>query len=287
MTIKGLDKERTLLLGIAFFLLLALYMGGRRTAELGLIAENQQDTSHQHAGFDIQAYLDSSMSGMGPSLSARIRSMSQALAKAGAGPARRQILIDLAEIWKDSAQNTLAFLWYSGEQAQLENSEKSLTFIAHAYLFELRGIPDPGLKSWMALQARSLYKAALALNPRNDSATVGMGSTYFFVTAEGGTPMEGILPIRQVAEKDSNNLFAQFMLGYGGLISGQYARSAERFERVLRQEPENKEAIFLMAEACERAGEKAKARYWYGVGRKKVSNPDVIRAIEKKIALLQ
>lgn len=287
MTWKGLDKERTLILGIATLLLLVLYIGGRRTAKPGLLAQNQRDTSHQHAGFDIQTYLDSSVSRLSPSLSGRISSMSQALAKAGTGLSRRQILQDLAEIWKDSSQNTLAFLWYTGEQAQLENSEKSLTFAAHSYLFELRGISDPGLKSWMALQARSLYKAALSINPRNDSATVGMGSTYFFVTAEGGTPMEGILPIREVAEKDSNNLFAQFMLGYGGLISGQYARSAERFERVLRQEPDNKEAIFLMAEACERAGDKTKALYWYGVGRKKVNNPDVVRAIDEKIASLQ
>ena len=99
--------------------------------------------------------------------------------------------------------------------------------------------------------------------------------------------MEGILKIREVAERDSTNLFAQFMLGYGGLVSGQYDRAAERFERVLKREPGNKEAVFLMAEACERSGNREKALYWYRVGREQVDNPDVIRAIDEKIASLQ
>lgn len=287
MTFNGLDREKWIVAGIASILLLVLFLGGRRTPEKGPTADRKPDSAHIHQGFDIAAYLDTSLARLGEPQAERARTMTQALTRAGNDRMRQDIQNDLADFWRDSARNTLAYLWYTGERAKLENSEKSLNFAAHSYLFELRGESDPGLKSWMALQARSLYQASLALNPKNDSATVGYGSTYFFVTAEGGTPMEGILKIREVAERDSTNLFAQFMLGYGGLLSGQYDRAAERFERVLKGEPGNKEAVFLMAEACERSGNREKALYWYRVGREQVDNPDVIRAIDEKIATLQ
>lgn len=287
MTFNGLDREKWMVLGIAGVLILVLFLGGRRTPGQRPTAARQADSSHTHQGFDIAAYLDTSLARLDANRAEQARAMTQTLSRVDDDRMRKDILGDLADFWRDSARNTLAYLWYTGEGAKLENSEKSLNFTAHSYLFELRGESDPGLKSWMALQARSLYKAALAINPKNDSATVGFGSTYFFVTTEGGTPMEGILKIREVAERDSTNLFAQFMLGYGGLLSGQYDRAAERFERVLKGEPGNKEAVFLMAEACERSGNREKALYWYRVGRKQVDNPDVIRAIDEKIASLQ
>jgi hypothetical protein len=287
MTFLGLDREKWVVACMAGALLLVLFLGGRRTPSKGSATARQADSSHTHQGFDIAAYLDTSLTRLGDPRGEQVRAMTRTLSRSDDDGKRRDVLGDLANYGRDSARNTLAYLWYNGERAKLENSEKSLTFAAHSYLFELRGESDPGLKGWMALQARSLYKSALAINPKNDSATVGYGSTYFFVTAEGGTPMEGILKIREVAERDSTNLFAQFMLGYGGLLSGQYDRAAERFERVLEREPGNKEAVFLMAEACERSGNREKALYWYRVGRNQVDNPDVIRAIDEKIASLQ
>lgn len=99
--------------------------------------------------------------------------------------------------------------------------------------------------------------------------------------------MEGIMKIREVVARDSSNMFAQFMLGYGGLISGQFDKAAERFEKVVSAEPWNKEAIFLLAESFERAGNKVKAAYWYGIAKTKVENPEAIKAIDEKIKSLQ
>jgi cytochrome c-type biogenesis protein CcmH/NrfG len=99
--------------------------------------------------------------------------------------------------------------------------------------------------------------------------------------------MEGIMGIREVAQRDSSNMFAQFMLGYGGFVSGQYEKAADRFLRVIGSEPENKEAIFLLAETYERLGDKSNAIRWFTEGRRKVDNPEVIKAINEKIKSLQ
>lgn len=272
--------------GIAAALLFGLYFGGRTTPRGGT-ASARADTSHRHQGFDIATYLDSARARLPAYGQHTVTAMQKALDGSAAPDRRIGILRDLAAFWRDSTPNPIASLWYTGAYAKLENTEKSLNFAAHSYLSELRGESDPELKGWMAAQARSLFNASLTLNPANDSATVGLGSTYFFGTPDGGSPMEGILKIREVAERDSTNLFAQFMLGYGGLVSGQFDRAAERFERVLRREPGNMEAVFLLAEACERAGDKRKAIQWYQTGRRMIDNPDVKRAIDEKIASLQ
>ena len=68
--------------------------------------------------------------------------------------------------------------------------------------------------------------------------------------------MEGIMRIREVATRDTSNMYAQFMLGYGGMISGQLDKAAERFLKVVQNEPGNNEAVFLLAETYERLGDK-------------------------------
>ena len=152
-------------------------------------------------------------------------------------------------------------------------------------LEELRGIPDPALKSWMANQANELFKRSLQINPNNDSTVVGQGSTFFF--GAEGAPMKGIMNIRKVVEKDPSNVFAQFMLGYGGLISGQNDKAIERFKKVVALNPENTEAIFLLAEVFEREGKKKEAIEWYERGKLKVKNPELLKALEEKINALK
>ena len=247
----------------------------------------QPHTEDTHSVLEISAILTEAKKDITPMQSARITAMENSISRGDLVTQKIGVYGDLATYWRDSIGNTLPSLWYTGEKAKLEKSEKNMNFAAHTYLEELRGTEDVEVKTWMAVQAKDLFTSSLELNPSNDSAIVGLGSTYFFGAGGNAPPMEGILKIREVAARDSSNMYAQFMLGYGSLVSGQFDKAVERFEKVIRNEPNNKEAIFLLAEACERSGDRKKAAYWFGVGRSKVDNPDVIRAIDEKIKTLQ
>ena len=74
-------------------------------------------------------------------------------------------------------------------------------------------------RQWKALQAKDLFERSLKINPDNDSAKVGLGACYLFGDISA-TPMEGILKIREVVEKDSTNIYAQMMLVGVHLIPG-------------------------------------------------------------------
>ena len=239
----------------------------------------------QPSQFDINAYINQLKKDLTPSQSAYLTSLEDALTRGDLVTQKKQNFQAMSDFWKDSARSFLPFIYFYGEKAKLENSEKSLNFAAHSMLEELRGVSDPGLRVWMANEANDLFTRSLKLNPDNDSTVIGQGSTFFFGVS--GAPMEGIMKIRAIAEKDPNNVFAQFMLGFGGMVSGQNDKAIERFLKVIQLDPKNSEAIFLLAELYERAGDKKKAVEWYEQGKKFVENPELMKALEEKIKSLK
>ena len=222
-----------------------------------------------------------------PEQLARITTLENSISRGDLKNQKIELYGQLASFWRDSVKLDPPYLWYLGEKAKLENTEKNLNFAAQSYLEEVRTVQDPATRSWMADQAQSLFSKVLELNPSNDSAKVGWGSTFFFGASGASSPMEGITKIREVAQKDSTNMYAQFMLGYGAMMTGQFDRAIERFSKVTKNEPGNMEAIFLLAETYERSGDKANAVKWYEEGKKRVENPEIVKAIDEKIKTLQ
>jgi cytochrome c-type biogenesis protein CcmH/NrfG len=191
----------------------------------------------------------------------------------------------LAEFWKDSVQNGfLLYAYYTGEGAKLENREKSLTFAAQLFLEGLSGQDNQALKSWMATNAKELFEKALELNPDNDSTKVGLGASYIFGSSAGDPTevMQGIQRVLEVVRRDSTNMYAQFMLGLGGIESGQFDKAIERLTTVVRHQPANIEALLRLAEVHQQKGDKADAIRYYEAAKKLINNPEIIRDIEQQ-----
>jgi len=192
----------------------------------------------------------------------------------------------LASYWADTLHHEEIGAYYSGEAAKLENSEKSLTFAAHLLLDNMLSATDASTQRWLATKAKELFDKALTLNPNNDSSKIGVGVCYMF----GGisdSPMQGILAIKEIADKDPDNMYAQMMLGLGGIQSGQYDKAAERFLTVVKKQPDNVEAVLDLAGVYERLGNKTEAVKWYKDALKLVQVPEARKDIEERIKSLQ
>ncbi|MFN5930419.1 MAG: tetratricopeptide repeat protein [Sphingobacteriales bacterium] len=268
----------------SLLLLLILFFFGRTKP---IPKEDATIKSDNAIIINTSALLDSAKKVLTPNQLAKINSLENALIAAADTPQKIDANKQLASFWHDSLQATLPYLWYQGEKAKLENTEKNLNFAAQSYIEELKSQDNPQQRSWMADQAKALFDKVLELNPNNDSAKVGWGSTFIFGASGASSPMEGIMKIREVAERDSTNMYAQFMLGYGAMMTGQFDRAIDRLKKVSTAEPENTEAIFLLAEAYERAGNKTDAVKWYRIGKSKVTNPQLQQAIDEKMKILQ
>ncbi|MFZ9240541.1 MAG: tetratricopeptide repeat protein [Chitinophagaceae bacterium] len=281
-----LRKQQWMVVAAGSVLLFSLFVFGRFTPAHDHAHEPAETSKPaSSSNFDFNQYMSNLKKDLTPSQSAYLSSLEDAISRGDLISQKKQNFQAMSDFWRDSARAFTPYIYYLGEKAKLENSEKSMNFAAHSMLEELRGIQDPALKSWMANQANQLFKKSLELNPNNDSTIVGQGSTFFF--GAEGAPMEGIMNIRKVVERDPNNVFAQFMLGYGGMISGQNDKAIERFLKVTSLEPENTESIFLLAEVYERDGKKKEAKAWYEKGLTKVKNPDLVKALEEKINSLK
>jgi len=272
-------------IGSILLLLVLFFFGRTKPYPKDAAPAAARDTAFSVLNFD--AILLRSKQNLTPGQQARLNKLENSISRGDVKTQKIDLYSELAAFWKDSAKIKEPWLYYNGEKAKLENSEKNLNFAGQSYLEELKTVSDPSMKSWMANQAQGLFNQVLQINPANDSAKIGWGSTFIFGASGAESPMEGIMKIREVAQRDTNNMYAQFMLGYGGMLTGQFDKAAERLEKVVRNNAENQEAIFLLGEAYERKGDKASAIKWYSAGRKKVTNPELIKAIDEKIKSLQ
>ncbi|MBO9572798.1 MAG: hypothetical protein J7497_11430, partial [Chitinophagaceae bacterium] len=233
----------------------------------------------------IDKVLTASKAQLPASLATHIEQLESSVATAD-NNVKAGVYRQIADIYRDSAHMLLPFAWYTGEAAKLESSEKNLTFAARFFLESARTQHDDGLKNWMAGESKQLFERALALNPNNDSLKVGLGSTYFYGSF-ASNPMQGIMMIREVAEKDPSNMYAQYMLGVGGMMSGQIDRAIERFKVVAENQPENVEVSIMLAEAYDRKGDKTNAIKWYEFVKDKISNPDIVQELDQRIQSLK
>lgn len=216
----------------------------------------------------------------------RINALEHSVVRGDVKSQQLSVYHELAEFWGDSVRIFEPYAWYEAEAARLENSEKSLTFAAHLFLQNLRGENNIELRTWKALQAKDLFERSLKINPNNDSSTVGWGACYVFGNISE-TPMEGILKVRSVADRDSTNVFAQEILAQGAMISGQYDKAINRFKTVYRLSnghPETHlEAILMLAEAYEKISDKSSAIEWYQKSLSFILNEEIKSEVRNRI----
>ena len=279
-----MKKPQWITLAAALVLVAILYVFGR------IVPEKKETTTRQSDLADNPVSVDSILSDakkrLDPAQLVRLNALENSVARGDVNEQKLKIYHQLAHFWADTGQIFEPYAWYEAEAARLENSEKSLTFAAHLFLQNMRGENSQPLREWKALEAKDLFERSLKINPQNDSSIVGLGACYIF----GGisaTPMEGILKVRAVADKDSSNIFAQEVLGHGSMYSGQYDKAIARFETVYRlsRETENTklEACLMLAEAYERKADRLSAINWYKKSLTLIKTQEVKEEVNKRI----
>lgn len=260
----------------------------------GRTTENKKAVPQQIAPgpkeFDVQQFIDISRQKLSPEQTLYITNLEKGITRGDVPLQQVQAYNSLANFWKDSLKLLEPYLFYLGKAAKLDNSEKSLTFAGQIFLEALRGEQDESKLSWETREAIELFENAIRLNPNNDDLRIGLGSAYVYGKGRSGNPeetMKGIQELLAVARKDSNNMKAQMVLGVGGLVSGQFDKALERFQRIVNKEPNNLEAIAYLADAYAAKGNKEEAIKWYTISKRLANNPHYSEEVDKRIKSLQ
>jgi tetratricopeptide (TPR) repeat protein len=282
-------KQQFILVGSGLVLFLLIYFFGNTTPPQKPQAAAEREDGAVPQKMDAAIIVEAAKQKLPAAQQAYVTGLESSVVRGDVKDQQIKVYRQLATFWRDSAHFFEPYAYYTGAAAKLENSEKSLTFAARQFLNELQGTNQPAIKQWMADQARSLFERALEINPANDSSTIGLGSCYIFGSTAGNPQeiMTGIQKILEVARRDSTNMYAQLMLGIGGVVSGQLDKAIDRLSNVVAKEPANLEAIFMLAEAYERKGDTNNAIHWYEAGKKYISNPAMVKEIDEKIKTLK
>jgi thioredoxin-like negative regulator of GroEL len=286
-------KSQWIVVAAAFGLVAVIYSFGnitppKKKVKVDKAAVHSDDDGHNHGGGDISidTILNVVKNQLTPEQVVRLNTLENSISRGNVKDQQIHVYHQLSRFWGDSARVFEPYAWYTAEAARLENSEKTLTFAAHLFLDNLQQTEDPRLIKWKALQAKDLFERSLKINPQNDSSKVGLGACYLFGNISAA-PMEGIAKIREVAERDSTNVYAQLTLAKGSLVSGQYDKAIGRLQTVHRVQPENLEAILMLADLYERTGEKANAAEWYRKSLDYINRADAKKEVEKRIEALR
>lgn len=189
----------------------------------------------------------------------------------------------LAATWQRSRQLYAAALACE-TAARLAHSEKKLNFAGQFYM-EVAGIKaEPSVQLWAAYGAVNCFKQALDLQPDNDTTKLLLASAYIEGTGE---IMNGVSILKEITARQPDNIPANLMLGKMDIQSGQIEKAIPRFEKILQAEPNNREALYFLAEAYKGRGDKAKAIETFERLKKIVNDPDFSKDIDDYIKTFQ
>ena len=189
----------------------------------------------------------------------------------------------LSGVWERAHALPVA-VWYRAKAAKLENSQKNLTFAGQLFLELLEREENRAVQMWEATEAIACAQQVLKADPDNEEARLVMASAYIQGTSE---PMTGVQMALGITREKPGHIPANMLLGRMSIQSGQFDKAVKRFETVLQQEPENKEALYFLAQAYEGTGNKQKAIELLEKCKMVVNNPDFSREIDEHIKTLK
>jgi tetratricopeptide (TPR) repeat protein len=193
------------------------------------------------------------------------------------------VFTKLSGVWERNKQYPVG-VFYRAQAAKLENSEKKLTFAAQLFLELLEHEGNRAIQLWEASEAISCLELSLKLDSTNEEAKLAMASAYIQGTEQ---PMVGVQMLLAITREKPDDVPANMLLGRMSIQSGQYEKAIKRFETVLKTEPNNKEALYFLAQAYEETGNKQKAIELLEKCKMVVNNPEFSRDIDQHINSLK
>lgn len=170
--------------------------------------------------------------------------------------AKIALLERLSGTWYEYGFPTIAG-YYAEEIAGITNTEQSWSIAGTTYALALQKEGDKKVKDFSFARAVESFEKAQSLNPSNLSHAINKALIYVEYPQEN--PMEGILMLRQLNEKNPENVQVMNQLARLAIQTNQIGRAIERLEKAVSIEPDNKQSVCLLAQAYKSAGNEEKA----------------------------
>ena len=142
---------------------------------------------------------------------------------------------------------------YARAKAELTGSPDDWTEAGERFLLNAKYTGSKAQRTDWFSRSKSCYEKAVELAPEDLDIQVDLGVCLAEGASFLGTPpMEGIGILKNVEQKDPENIKALINLGYFSMRSGQFDRAEERFDRVLEINAAYEDAYLYLADLHEK-----------------------------------
>jgi len=173
------------------------------------------------------------------------------------------------------------------KKAQSTDNEEAWMASATDFLKGARFVPNEK-KAILYQGAIKGFEKALFFDANNLSAKTNLGVSIVESSSLLGTqPMKGITLLREVVQKDSNNIEANLQLGLFSVTSRQFDKAIERFQRILRIDSTHIDMYVYLGDTYLTMGEKNMAVKSYENYKVRVKDTLIVRNIDEYIKKLK
>ncbi len=274
---------------IAFLAAVVLVMGYLYVQPLKALtkAESSHDTPQNEAAapaanVNVESVSTIAKAAIGGALSANINNLEAKLQKASTDAEKTDVEKQLAKSWDDVNQPAPAAFYYMAV-ARKENTFNQWMNAGTRFNDASKMSADTAAAPTFVSNAVEAFQNAAKLNPSSLDAKTGLGVAY---VNGGASPMQGIALLREVVEKDPNNVAANMNLGLFSMKSGQYDKAVQRFKTLIAIKPDF-EAYFYLAESYKQIGKKQEAIAAYQKCKELMPDPSFTQRIDQYIKELQ
>lgn len=262
--------------------LVVLLMGGLLVRPIkGLVTEDKGSTSSEtteaSSAFTFKSVSEITKQSVSPSLAQEISALEERLSQAE-GEQKLPLLEELAQKWDDLAKYAPQGFIYE-EMAKIAPKFEYWLKSGDAYRSAYTNLQDTAMATALNRYAIQSYEKANELDGGSLEAKTGLGAAMVTGT---GNPMAGIALLREVVEKDPNNIQANRTLGLFSLQSRQFDKAIERFKTVVELSPDA-ESYFYLATGYENIGLKSEAIAAFQKSKQMAADPTLSQFIDRRI----
>ncbi|MGB1217301.1 MAG: tetratricopeptide repeat protein [Saprospiraceae bacterium] len=154
--------------------------------------------------------------------------------------------------WYQLGEPALAGI-YAEKIAEKRDTEESWGIAGTTYAAGMRKYEDGKNKTFSRNKAVKAFENAISINPESSNNRVNLALCYVEMPLQN-QPMKGILMLRDMLDKNPDDVMALTQLGRLAIRTGQFEKAIERLSKARSIEPNNEKVRLLLLQAYEATG---------------------------------
>lgn len=204
----------------------------------------------------IDSYIQKAVAALDDAEKSELLLLEQS-AETSEGAEKAEALKQLSSFWYRTEQPIIAG-YYANDVAELVDTETAWAIAGTTFVICVQRTAEQEVRDYCSKRAIRAFENASSINPEEIQHKVNLAMVYV-ENPPLENPMKGILNLRELNQKNPDDVTVLQTLGTLSIRTGQFERAKERLERVIELDPNNRKAICDLVGVYQSLGENSLA----------------------------